>query len=144
MAAGRHPMAQSTQGLRAPVLNPDESPAMTALPTSRLHPALARYLATAASATVAAALLAGCAATGPRADGEKRLNNWVGHSIAGSYLETDELIQKKEFDANRIQYVMPDQSGCTIGFVVDKRTKILMSWSYLKSPEKCWISRSAL
>ncbi|HEY1102551.1 MAG TPA: hypothetical protein VGE70_03920 [Burkholderiaceae bacterium] len=116
---------------------------MTALPSPR-RPAVARYLATAASATVAAALLAGCAATGPRAEGEKKLNDWIGHSIAGSYLDTDELIQKKEFDANRMQYIMPDQSGCTIGFVVDKRTKILMSWSYLKSPEKCWISRSAL
>lgn len=115
---------------------------MTALHSFRLHPAVARYLAMAASATAAAALLVGCAATGPRADGEKKLNDWVGRSIAGSYLETDELIKKKDIDANRMQYVMPDQSGCTIAFVVDKRTKILMSWSYLQSPEKCWVSRS--
>lgn len=97
---------------------------------------------------LAAALVAGCAGGAggggnARADGEKKLNDWVGRSIAGSFLETDELVEKRNFDAARMQYVVPDKSGCTLSFIVDRRTKILLSWTYLREREKCWVSRSA-
>lgn len=107
------------------------------------RPVLSSRCLRGASLCLLAALAAGCA-SGPRAEGEQRLNAAVGRSIAGSFLDTDERILKKDFDAHRLQYVMPDQSGCTIGFLVDRRTRILLSWSYLQSPEKCWVSRSAL
>lgn len=96
-----------------------------------------------ASLCLATALVAGCA-SGPRADGERQLNEAIGRPVTGSFLDTDDRIQKKDFDANRLQYLMADQSGCTIGFLVDKRTRILLSWSYLQAREKCWVSRSEL
>ncbi len=116
---------------------------MTASHPTAPRTRLKRLLPATGALLAAAVFVSGCANT-PRDDGEKKLNDWVGRSISGSFLETDELVQKKDFDANRTQYMVPDQSGCTLGFVVDKRTKILLSWSYLRSPEKCWVSRSPL
>lgn len=120
------------------------------MPILSAHASPLRFLSLLATASLAVALV-GCGSArtslggggSPREQGEARLNAWVGRSIANTFLETDPLIQKQDYDVARTQYVMPDQSGCTIGFLVNKQTKILMSWSYLRDKDRCWNSASS-
>lgn len=109
------------------------------LPRTLLAIALVATLAACGSARTSTGGGGGSA----REQGEARLNAWIGRSIANTFLDTDPLIQKQDVDRARQQYVMPDQSGCTIGFIVNRQTKILMSWSYLRDKDRCWASGSS-
>ena len=70
--------------------------------------------------------LGGCGTAG-RAIGEEKLNSLVGSSIEGTYLETSPVVERIE-GADATQYIQKSNfSECSIEFVVEHRTKKILS-----------------
>lgn len=99
-----------------------------------------RHLAPAAIC-IAVLWLSGCANTG-RQIGEEKLNSFVGKPIAGTYLETSPYVEKIE-GSDVTRYLQKSKYGCDIEFVVENKTKRVLSWQYLSSASQCWQSKGS-
>lgn len=86
-------------------------------------------------------LLYGCANAG-REIGESKLNDFVGKSVNGTYLETSPNVERIESGA-MTRYLQKSQYGCEIEFEVDTRSKRVTSWKYISSPSLCWSSKGS-
>ena len=86
----------------------------------------------------ASTISAGCTDAG-REIGEDKLNRSVGHSVAGTYFETNPHIKRLE-QGEIYRYLQRGKSGCDIDVIVDKKTKRIISWEYVSSPDLCWRS----
>lgn len=68
---------------------------------------------------------------------EMQINRQIGGSVVGSYFELPsvEKIDRGDF----LEYIRHDKwHGCDIGYIVDKKSMLILSWHYLSQPEKCW------
>lgn len=86
---------------------------------------------------LASLMIDGCTYVGARSMGEGQLNSWIGKSIEGVNLESSPVV-KKIHQGNVIRYLDKEKSGCEIEFLVDAKSKEILSWSYISSPDKCF------
>lgn len=100
-----------------------------------------RLLPLSVAFVIGAVAVSGCANAG-REVGESKLNEFIGKSVEGTYLETSPYVERVT-GPDTTRYIQKGLYGCDIEFIVETQSKRVKAWQYLSSPNKCWKSKGS-